>query len=196
MQSRNILLSLSAGFIIGLFAIPILVATGLWGKIPSPLLLLFVLFPLLVVSGMIIAEFIGKKIPIIFQLAKFALVGVVNTAVDFGILNFLITIFQITSGVGIIFINATSFMTALFNSYFWNKDWVFETGKKHTFIGFVTITLIGLSINTSIVFLITTFIPPIYVESETLWANIAKVLATGVSLVWNFAGYKLIVFKR
>jgi len=56
--------------------------------------------------------------------------------------------------------------------------------------------LIGLAINSGIVYAITTFVPPTFVDSQKLWANLAKVLATGISLVWNFTGYRLIVFKK
>ena len=48
----------------------------------------------------------------------------------------------------------------------------------------------------SVVFGVTTFIPPFFGLSPELWANLAKVAATGFSLIWNFIGYKFIVFKK
>ena len=81
-----------------------------------------------------------------------------------------------------------------------SKLWVFkdreesETGKK--FSQFILITLIGMAINSSIVFGIATYIPPFFGLSKELWANLAKAAATGVSLIWNFTGYKFIVFKK
>ena len=82
------------------------------------------------------------------------------------------------------------------NSFYWNKDWVFGSRKKASFATFIVITLIGLGINTGTVFILTTFVPALFGLSETLWANLAKVLATVLSLVWNFSGYKLVVFKK
>jgi len=61
---------------------------------------------------------------------------------------------------------------------------------------FATITVIALFINTGIVYSITKFIPPQFDLSPVLWATLAKAFATGFSMVWNFAGYKLIVFKK
>jgi len=196
MTFRNSFLSFAAAVLIALFLIPTLITTQTINIIPFSVYLLFFLLPLVVVPGMIIANYIGKKLGILWQLAKFALVGVLNTVIDFGVLNFLIAITTTTSGIGIIFINAISFLTAVINSYFWNKEWVFTAGKKGNFATFFIVTLIGLSINTGIVYTLTTYIPPVIVSSETLWANLAKVLATGISLVWNFMGYKLIVFKK
>lgn len=196
LQSKDIFFSFGAAILMAVFALPTLSNTGLYSWLPAPLLLLFIVLPALTVVGMYIATYLARKMAVLWQLAKFALVGVLNTAIDFGILNFLILGTGITGGTGIILINAASFSTALINSYFWNKEWVFAGSKRANFKSFAIVTLIGLGINTGIVFILTTFFPPIFVTSETLWANLAKVMATGVSLVWNFAGYKLIVFKR
>jgi len=196
MEKRDLLYSTSCAFLISVFLLPTLISTGFYPKVPSPLLLLFVGFPIVTIVGMFTAFFLGKKLALFWQLAKFALVGVLNTAIDFGILNLLIVVTSITSGIGIIFVNAISFSTALVNSYFWNKEWVFSSAKKGDFVTFVVVTIIGLSMNTGIVYFLTTYVPPVFVSSSAQWANLAKVLATGISLVWNFAGYKLVVFKK
>jgi len=196
MQRRDLLLSLAAAFLIALYLLPTLINTNLIFKIPQPLLLLFVALPILTPIAIFIAWYIAKKNKLLWQLAKFALVGVLNTAIDFGILNFFIGMTGVASGAGIILINTTSFSTALVNSYFWNRDWVFGQTKKSNFLTFMLVTLIGLSINTGVVYILTTYIQPILVTSPTLWANLAKVAATVLSLIWNFTGYKLIVFKK
>ena len=196
MQRRDLLLSLAAAFLIALYLLPTLSNTNLIFKIPQPLLLLFVALPILTPIAIFIAWYIAKKNKLLWQLAKFALVGVLNTAIDFGILNFFIGMTGVASGAGIILINTTSFSTALVNSYFWNRDWVFGQTKKSNFLTFMLVTLIGLSINTGVVYILTTYIQPILVTSPTLWANLAKVAATVLSLIWNFTGYKLIVFKK
>ncbi|MBU1255649.1 GtrA family protein [Patescibacteria group bacterium] len=136
----------------------------------------------------------------ISQFSKFVVIGFVNTGIDFSILNLLMWLFKIYSGKWLILLNMISFAIAVVNSYFWNKFWVFkdkeesETGKK--FSQFILITLIGMAINSSIVFGIATYIPPFFGLSKELWANLAKAAATGVSLIWNFTGYKFIVFKK
>jgi len=195
MTKNDLGFSLFTAFITSIFLYPTLKTTNIYDKLPVPLVLLFLIFPAVSIIGMFLISVIAKKLPFLWQVTKFAQIGVLNTAIDFGILNFLIGLTQITSGIGIIFINATSFTTALINSYFWNKNWVFAGNKKSNFVTFAAVTLIGLSINTGVVYTFTTFIPPVIIKSPTLWANVAKLLATALSLVWNFTGYKLIVFK-
>jgi len=198
MQKSDLGYSFAIGLVVGLFLLPILVNTDLYSKLSAPLLLVFLFagLPIIFTIGLAFAGFISKKIPLLWQFAKFAQVGVLNTAIDFGILNLLIFATGITSGLSIIPLNAISFSTAIINSFFWNEKWVFKAKKEANFITFVIVTLIGLAINSGIVYAITTFVPPTFVDSQKLWANLAKVLATGISLVWNFTGYRLIVFKK
>ena len=198
MQKMDLGYSFAIGLVVGLFLLPILINTNLYSKIYEPLLLAFLFagLPIIFTIGLAFTGFISKKIPLLWQFAKFAQVGVLNTAIDFGILNLLIFVTGITSGLSIIPLNAISFSIAIINSFFWNEKWVFETKKEANFITFVVVTLIGLAINSGIVYAITTFVPPTFVDSQKLWVNLAKVLATGISLIWNFTGYRLIVFKK
>ena len=198
MQKEDLGYSFAIGLVVGLFLLPILVNTDLYSKLSAPIVLavLFAGLPIIFTIGLAFAGFISKKIPLLWQMAKFAQVGVLNTAIDFGILNLLIFVTGITSGLSIIPLNAVSFSVAIINSFFWNEKWVFKAKKEANFITFVIVTLIGLAINSGIVYAITTFVPPTFVDSQTLWANLAKVLATGISLIWNFTGYRLVVFKK
>jgi len=141
---------------------------------------------------------INKKL--IIQISKFVIIGILNTGIDFAVLNLLMWQTGIYSGKYIILLNAISFLVAVINSYFWNKFWIFrakettQTGKE--FVQFISITLVGMMINTAIVYSVTTLIPPMFGLSVELWANLAKIAATSISLVWNFIGYKLFVFKK
>ncbi len=142
---------------------------------------------------------IEKKL--IAQISKFIIIGALNTAIDFGVLNLLMWWTGIYSGNWIILLNAISFSVAVTNSYFWNKYWTFrakqEGGNRvKEFSQYVAVTLIGMAFNTAAVYLITTFIPPVSGIEKELWANLAKVVATGLSLIWNFIGYKFIVFRK
>ena len=134
------------------------------------------------------------------QFLKFAVVGAINTGVDFLILNIEMLITGITSGPLMFVQNILSFSIATTNSYFLNKHWTFKDKSKNKegfkFAQFLVISVIGALINSAIVFSATTFIDPIFGLSPTLWANLAKLLATGISLIWNFLGYKFVVFKK
>lgn len=196
MQRRDLLLALAVGVVISIFLVPTLINTGFWEEIPlSALVSILLVIPVLIIIGVVVANYLNRVIPIMGQFARFVVVGLLNTAIDFGLLNTFVAITGITSGVGIFFMNSISFSTALINSYFWNKLWVFQGNKKGHFLTFVTVTLIGLAINSGIVYTLTTFVPPVFGIRESLWVNVAKVIATGVSLFWNFAGYKMLVFR-
>lgn len=196
MKKRDIVLTLAASFLSALFLIPTIINTGIYNKLPASLVLVFIILPLASITAMYIAYLLSKKLSLFLQIARFGLVGVLNTSIDFGLLNFLSVATQVTKGISIIPINTISVAAAVFNSFFWNKEWVFPTRRHPSFAIFATVTVIGLSLNTAIVYTLTTYIDPVLVKSDTLWANFAKVMATAVSMVWNFLGYKLIVFKR
>lgn len=133
------------------------------------------------------------------QFCKFAIVGVINTLVDFTVLNFLIWLFKIYSGWQILFLNSISFACAVINSYFLNRYWTFSEEKEKVFFKFVNfflISLIGVLINSGIVYLGTIFLNPGFDFSAVIWINIVKFFAVAVSLIWNFIGYKIFVFKN
>jgi putative flippase GtrA len=137
--------------------------------------------------------------PLAAQFLRFAVIGAINTGLDFAILNLLMYLTGVYSGPTLVILNFISFTIAVINSYFLNKKWAFkdqangDQGRK--FVLFIVISLIGALINTGIVAGGTTYIPPMLGLSKELWANVMKLAATGASLVWNFIGYKLFVFR-
>ncbi len=142
---------------------------------------------------------IFQRFPTLLQFIKFAIIGVLNTAIDFGILNLLMWGFGMYKGSWILLFNTISFSIAATNSYFINKYWTFgELSKIRAgqFAKFFIISFGGAVINSGIVFSITTFIPPVFGLSEELWANFAKVIATAIAWIWNFTMYKFVVFKK
>lgn len=134
------------------------------------------------------------------QFGKFFIVGILNTGLDFLVLNFLMWMTQAYKGTPIIIFSTISFCAAVTNSYFLNKYWTFGDKSKEQapqqFIKFLSVAIVGLVLNNSIIYFITTLVNPIFGLTPVLWANFAKAMATGVVLIWNFAGYKLFVFKK
>lgn len=134
------------------------------------------------------------------QFSVFVVIGGINTAIDFAVLNIAIYMSGITSGFGLFILNTISFLVAVINSYFMNKYWTFQDVTRNQeetkFAQFIGVSLVGSGINSSIVAGITSFIAPVFGISPVLWANVAKLFATGISLIWNFVGYKLFVFKK
>ena len=204
------------------------------------------------------------KYPIILQLLKFAAIGVINTALDFLILNFISKTLNISSGLKLGQVNVIGFILAVIQSYFWNRYWTFSFEKtvsawkvfwrlvlmgilgavamiavlfgakyaapanyylivtlmflvlevlmweafglsknpsvsqsRNQFMLFFLVSIIGLVINSALVALLSNYSPlatkPGFADISK---NIAKLAATLVSLVWNFIGYKIFVFKK
>jgi putative flippase GtrA len=157
---------------------------------------IFFLLPFLFFLALKIASFFPFSL--FFQFAKFLEVGVLNTFLDIGTLNILSSFTKIFSGPKIIFLNSLSFLLAVTNSYFWNKFWTFEKElgiKTQEFSLFLIVSFIGLTLNSAIVYVGTTFLT---LSSISVGAsmNVIKILATFFSMVWNFLGYKIFVFKK
>lgn len=64
------------------------------------------------------------------------------------------------------------------------------------FLTFVVVSIIGALINAGILTFGTKALPPQFGLNQELWTNLIKAGATAISLIWNFLGYKLVVFKR
>ncbi len=195
-NNRNLLLSFFAALLTSIFLPPTLQQKGISITASIPIYYIYVGYTLMATLGMVVMNFLGKKLPILWQLAKFGLVGVLNTAIDFGILNFLSTYTGTTEGVKLIPIKTVAFSIALINSYFWNKGWVFEGKKKASPVSFTVVSTLGIAINVGTVYILTTVIGAPGNISPSLWLNIANVGATGLSMVWNYLGYRLVVFKK
>ena len=201
---KDIVSSLAIGELVSWFALFVLKnpAIAEFSKVAGLTWLNWVLpigLPLLFLVGMFVVAWLNRFVGFLFQLAKYAQIGVLNTLVDFGILNLLIWTTNTTSGWKLGVFNIISFSVAVVNSYFWNKFWTFESkagaqGKE--FVSFVTVSFIGVLINTAIVYLGAGLANSIPDVSAGGWINLVKILATVVSLVWNFLGYKFFVFKK
>jgi len=200
-----------AGLLIGLLLLPVL-------KAASPALYLkfyLAIVPFFLLAtpvGLRIAFFIGQRFFLIYQVAKFALIGVLNTLVDIGTLAFLTFVFRSSLGIdsktaliGVVtfysLYKSISFIIANINSYYWNKYWTFEQGgKKQTrseFVQFFAVSIVGFIINVfiaSVVFKI--ILGSLIGFSSDQLGLIGAAAGSIAGLVWNFVGYKLWVFKK
>jgi len=188
-----------AGLLIAALAIPIIGSLGLPTILKSlgSVGVSVVLF-LLTVVGFFILDFASRWFGILRQITKFIIVGGLNTFLDFAVLNFLISLSGIAAGAGFSLFKGISFLVAVTNSYFWNKYWTFEstTKKELEFVQFVVVSAVGLFINVGVASFIVNNIGPPSAVSPALWANIGALVAVAASLIWNFLGYKFIVFRR
>jgi len=163
-------------------------------------LLLAVIVPIAAAICLYITSLLGKKVPVIFQAGKFATVGISNTLIDWGVLNLQILLTGITAGLFYPVFKGVSFLVAIINSFLWNKFWTFKKGEAEKagkeFLQFLVISAIGLGINVGIASLAVNVIGPQAGISPKIWATVGALIATMFSMVWNFLGYKFIVFKK
>ena len=196
MKKSDVIIALVVGELIALLSFGILENLGLETR------LLYWLWPLLLpflsLFALWAAFLVGKKILLIWQAAKFALVGVLNTVLDLGVLNLLILLSGIASGVFYSVFKGISFTIAVVNSYFWNKFWTFkkkEGNPEKEFLQFLVVSLIGFGINVGVASMIVNLVGPQFSLSSKIWANVGAITATLCAMTWNFLGYKFIVFK-
>ena len=125
---------------------------------------------------------------------RFSIVGVANTAVDFGILFLLVNLF----GVDKIAANFVSTGIAFIFSFFVNKSFTFKhTGgnAKKQFALFLLVTMTGLwVIQPVIIALVSGSLA--FLGSSNLVLLVAKLLASVASLIWNYVFYSRLVFKK
>ena len=116
------------------------------------------------------------------QKIRFLLVGGTNTAIDFGLLFILNTL-----GLPRVLSNTISTGVAFIFSFFANRNFTFSANSgniKKQMILFIIVTLFGLWV-----------IQPIIIS---LISNllVGKIIATAVTLVWNYLFYSRLVFKK
>lgn len=115
---------------------------------------------------------------------KYCIVGGTAAVVDFGILAILKEVFNVHYLVAA----TLSFILAALTNYSLNRRWTFRSdGQKRRQIPiFFTVATLGLLLNNGMMY--------IGVEFLALWYIWAKVIATGVVLMWNFLGNKYFTF--
>ena len=120
------------------------------------------------------------------ELSKFALVGVANTLIDFGVFA---SLFYVASW-NLLISNTTAYAIALINSFLMNKYWTFSQHNKHIhwsrqFPVFLAISLIGLSLSNLTIWLLVMVSHPV----------VAKAGSIVTVFFWNFWSSRRFVFN-
>lgn len=186
------------GFLVGLLAL--LPAANLGLKISFATALLSVLiFTIFAPIALWILKKLSRFWAVLDQFGKFAAVGTLNTLLDLGVLNLLMSLSGVYNGYRYIGFKALSFCVATTNSYFWNRLWTFGSKRPamlSEYLRFGFFTLVGTLINVSVASIIVNVIgAPAGIELK-LWANIGALVAVLASFLWNFLSYRNIVFKE
>ena len=123
---------------------------------------------------------------LINQILKFGLVGVIATIIDFAVLYILTEFLHVHYLISSII----SFIVSVIFNYILSIKWVFEVNHKQTkkdFIIFVVLSVIGLGINSLLMYLL--------VDKLKFYYMFSKVFATGVVMVYNFITRKIFIEK-
>ena len=120
---------------------------------------------------------------LITQLAKFGIVGVIATAIDFGVMNIL----HYGLHANLLIANTCGFIVSLVFNYLASMKYVFShregMSRTREFVIFLVLSVVGLALNDAIVVSLNGLLG--------LEANIAKVCATALVMAYNFVTRKI-----
>ncbi|MBC5628087.1 GtrA family protein [Clostridium sp. NSJ-6] len=121
----------------------------------------------------------------LFRFIKFALVGVLNT-----LMNWIIFFILNASGFYYLVANIISYSISTLNSYLWNSRWVFKyqgDNKKETTLKFIVLNIFGLVLNTIILFVL--------VDKLKLNKMVGLIITTAIVMIINYMINKFWVFR-
>jgi putative flippase GtrA len=124
--------------------------------------------------------------PKLLAFIKFGITGVSGLIVDFT----LTWIFKDELNVNKFIANAIGFTAAVVSNYFIHRNWTFKGNKGKSgqqFTAFFTVSVIGLLLNSAIIFLL----------DNMLFLNfyLSKAVAIFIVFFWNFSANYFFVFK-
>lgn len=124
-------------------------------------------------------------IDLFFKFLRFGIVGISGMVVDFGITALCKEVLKIQKFVS----NGIGFIMAATSNYFLNRIWTFDSHNPEVMIEygqFFIVSLIGLGINTCILY---------FTIKKFHWNfYLAKIVAIGVTTIWNFLANLFITF--
>lgn len=171
--------------------------------------------------ALFVGGWLGSRWAAFWQFVKYSAGGSLNALLDIGILNLFSAIFKVYSGGLLVVFNVIALSAALTNSFLLNKFWAFSSGGESASLAasgaavggqaggknanafhwgefgrFLGVNVVTVVVNSAMIYFLTTIIGAPETISEPVWENIAKLIATPIIIVINFAGYKFVVFKN
>lgn len=123
------------------------------------------------------------------QIIKFSIVGGLAFIIDYGILFLLSDVFNINYLISSII----SFSVSVIFNYILSTQWIFLSSKNASkktfeFFIFITLSIVGLLVNS--------FIMWFFVEIINIHYLITKVIATLIVMIYNFISRKIFLEKH
>ena len=133
------------------------------------------------------------------ELLIFSFIGIVNTVIDLAVLNILIWFTHTgQSGFRYTEYKTISFLAALLNSYLLNRHWTFAKVPKKRMgpeaVQFFLVSVVGAALNIGSASVVASYLHP-GLGLEKYWPSISALSGTLWGLVFNFVGYKYLVFS-
>ena len=136
------------------------------------------------------------------KFVKFGIVGFSGMIVDYGFLILFVKI----CGLPDLLANAFSFTLAASWNYFLNRLWTFKSHDKQVgkeYLKFFLVSLVGLGINTLVIYLFELQLPEWRANSGVGFHFIVfieffyllKLIAIAITTIWNFFGNMLFTFR-
>ena len=134
-----------------------------------------------------------------FRFSKFSVVGAANAAVDYGVLNLLIWLYQPDSNIEIVLYNLLALIAANINSYIGNAFWTFRERAEPTSRQRVLFTLqamVNIGVSSGLfwacIHLLSAYTSlPLFVGE-----NIAKTISIITASVMSFFIMRYLVFSQ
>jgi putative flippase GtrA len=144
------------------------------------------------------------------RFVKFSIVGIIGSVVDFAVLNVMKALFEeVGLGTGwavtmephqiqLVAANAISFTAAVVSNFTWNRLWTFPESRERPLgsqlVQYAIVNILGLGINTIVLLVMDQYVFQ-HVVSARLSYNLAKAIAIGVVLFWNFGVNRIWTYR-
>jgi putative flippase GtrA len=139
-----------------------------------------------------------SKLASLWQIARFGLVGVLNTLVDVTTLNVLLWRFPLHQANQLLLYNSAAYSLGALCSFVLNKYWTFRSGRVvsvRELARFILVVAAGFLCNDGLIWLAGTALHPL-VSSTFLWANLSKASAAVGTACVSYVAMRSWVFTR
>ncbi len=121
------------------------------------------------------------------RISTFAVVGVVNTALDITCF----AVFTMSLGIGLVWANVLAFLIAVTNSYILNRAVTFSDRKENIQfaaggVRFLGVALFTLGLSSAIILVLSPYLHPV----------LGKIIASSTNLVIGYIGSNVLVFPK
>ena len=134
------------------------------------------------------------------QFFGYGAVGLLNTALNFICINIGIVLIGTAQGPAFLWMSFAVFTVLVLHSFVWNRSLIFVRDNPRElhreYISFFLVTGFSSLLNLVILHILVDIVGAPHGMSMHLWANVALAITIPVSVVLNFLGYKLFVFRE